>query len=197
MPGIRPLSRAGLVEKSVPAIPLRRSLLSTEATYIFSDFLRLPAYRNPGSAGQCRIEWASFGLGHNTGSIVTTAASRRYYDGRCSPVPFGSCLLYKLLIIWTVWRRARDSNPRYDFSYNGFQDRRFQPLTQLSAIANSRNIPSLLHSRLRPFEWPKPATHGGPVLNASGNVTNRMNGQAIKAASRPPAGPTDQPPHLG
>ena len=32
-----------------------------------------------------------------------------------------------------TWRRARDSNPRYPFRYNGFQDRRFQPLTQLSA----------------------------------------------------------------
>jgi hypothetical protein len=33
----------------------------------------------------------------------------------------------------TVWRRERDSNPRYPFRYNGFQDRLFQPLTHPSA----------------------------------------------------------------
>src|SRR5206468_8861514 len=33
----------------------------------------------------------------------------------------------------TVWRRERDSNPRYPFRYSGFQDRLFQPLTHLSA----------------------------------------------------------------
>ena len=27
-----------------------------------------------------------------------------------------------------IWRRERDSNPRYPFGYNGFQDRRHQPL---------------------------------------------------------------------
>src|ERR1700676_2039266 len=27
------------------------------------------------------------------------------------------------------WRRKRDSNPRNPFEFNGFQDRRFQPLT--------------------------------------------------------------------
>ena len=30
------------------------------------------------------------------------------------------------------WRRERDSNPRAPFSANGFQDRRFQPLTHPS-----------------------------------------------------------------
>jgi hypothetical protein len=32
----------------------------------------------------------------------------------------------------TVWRRRRDSNPRDPFESNGFQDRRFQPLTHSS-----------------------------------------------------------------
>jgi hypothetical protein len=32
-----------------------------------------------------------------------------------------------------LWRRERDSNPRYPFRYNGFQDRRYQPLTHPSA----------------------------------------------------------------
>jgi site-specific DNA recombinase len=31
------------------------------------------------------------------------------------------------------WRRERDSNPRYPFRHNGFQDRRYQPLTHPSA----------------------------------------------------------------
>jgi hypothetical protein len=30
------------------------------------------------------------------------------------------------------WRRERDSNPRAPFEANGFQDRRFQPLTHPS-----------------------------------------------------------------
>src|ERR1700691_5311886 len=37
------------------------------------------------------------------------------------------------LIIRTLWRRERDSNPRYPFRHNGFQDRRYQPLTHPSA----------------------------------------------------------------
>src|SRR5450432_2512421 len=36
----------------------------------------------------------------------------------------------------TDWRRRRDSNPRDPFGSNGFQDRRFQPLTH-SSICNS------------------------------------------------------------
>ena len=32
-----------------------------------------------------------------------------------------------------IWRRGRDSNPRYPFGYSGFQDRPFKPLTHLSA----------------------------------------------------------------
>ena len=32
----------------------------------------------------------------------------------------------------TEWRRGRDSNPRDPFGPNGFQDRRFQPLTHPS-----------------------------------------------------------------
>ena len=32
------------------------------------------------------------------------------------------------------WRRKRDSNPRAPFDANGFQDRRFQPLTHSSAV---------------------------------------------------------------
>ena len=34
--------------------------------------------------------------------------------------------------VQTVWRRGRDSNPRYPFGYAGFQDRCHQPLGHLS-----------------------------------------------------------------
>ena len=35
-----------------------------------------------------------------------------------------------------IWRRRRDLNPRDPFGPNGFQDRRFQPLTH-SSVSNS------------------------------------------------------------
>src|SRR5215471_3517000 len=39
-----------------------------------------------------------------------------------------------LTVYWQVcWRRKRDSNPRASHPANGFQDRRFQPLTHSSA----------------------------------------------------------------
>ena len=36
--------------------------------------------------------------------------------------------------LMTAWRRGRDSNPRDPFGPNGFQDRRFQPLTHPSVF---------------------------------------------------------------
>ena len=36
------------------------------------------------------------------------------------------------------WRRERDSNPRAPFEANGFQDRRFQPLTHPSSMTYKR-----------------------------------------------------------
>jgi hypothetical protein len=41
------------------------------------------------------------------------------------------------LAILDVWRRRRDSNPRDPFESNGFQDRRFQPLTHSSVFNSS------------------------------------------------------------
>ena len=41
-------------------------------------------------------------------------------------------LLYR---VSEMWRRRRDSNPRDPFESNGFQDRRFQPLTH-SSVSN-------------------------------------------------------------
>ena len=56
------------------------------------------------------------------------------------------------------WRRARDSNPRNPFEFNGFQDRRFQPLTQLSA---SWSAPLSVYLRTRSQSWPQAAV--GPA----------------------------------
>ena len=41
-----------------------------------------------------------------------------------------------------VWRRKRDSNPRAPFDANGFQDRRFQPLTHSSATKVPNSPPN-------------------------------------------------------
>ena len=53
---------------------------------------------------------------------------------KCNP-----CLRYVLLPMCpgrtrAFWRRRGDSNPRDPFEPNGFQDRRFQPLTHSSAL---------------------------------------------------------------
>ena len=57
-----------------------------------------------------------------------------------------------ILIICERWRRRRDSNPRGPFEPNGFQDRRFQPLTH-SSVFNSSVLcelaANLWHSRYR------------------------------------------------
>lgn len=44
---------------------------------------------------------------------------------------------------WTAgrWRRKRDSNPRASYPANGFQDRRFQPLTHSSAFRLANSAP--------------------------------------------------------
>ena len=39
-----------------------------------------------------------------------------------------------------VWRRERDSNPRYADAYTGFRDRRLQPLSHLSEFINYNNL---------------------------------------------------------
>src|ERR1700748_821063 len=73
------------------------------------------------------------------------------------------------------WRRRRDSNPRDPFESNGFQDRRFQPLTHSSVFKFNKfcdleatllhSLPSLLHFGARcskfvavPTSFPTAAT---------------------------------------
>src|SRR5579864_7141792 len=58
----------------------------------------------------------------------------------------------------TGWRRGWDSNPRDPFGPNGFQDRRFQPLTHPSAFQfNWRGL-------LRPTANSKTLSHSCTVL---------------------------------
>src|SRR5262249_10275952 len=49
------------------------------------------------------------------------------------------------------WRRERDSNPRAPFEANGFQDRRFQPLTHPSILKFSISTPPELIGFRRPL----------------------------------------------
>jgi hypothetical protein len=73
----------------------------------------------------------------------------------------------------TGWRRGWDSNPRDPFRPNGFQDRRFQPLTHPSGCLE-------FNRRTPPF-------HKGRV----GNLTNRFSWCAWEPccrAGRPVAG---------
>jgi hypothetical protein len=58
--------------------------------------------------------------------------------------------LYKSMILKTLWRRERDSNPRYPFRHNGFQDRRYQPLTHPSAAGRLLSLYSLPHLHSHP-----------------------------------------------
>ena len=69
-------------------------------------------------------------------------AGRRTLSGRTSELESAKLrgnlrfllrFVFVSLLLSTIWRRERDSNPRYPFRHNGFQDRRYQPLTHPSA----------------------------------------------------------------
>jgi hypothetical protein len=47
-------------------------------------------------------------------------------------IPIPRAIKADFSALQTVWRRGRDSNPRYPFRYAGFQDRCHQPLGHLS-----------------------------------------------------------------
>src|SRR6266404_877109 len=49
----------------------------------------------------------------------------------CTIIKLG-CPTLRIIGRWKLWRRVRDSNPRYPLRYAGFQDRCHQPLGQLS-----------------------------------------------------------------
>src|SRR5258708_24513057 len=75
--------------------------------------------------------------------------------------PLGNCLRARL-VTKNFWRRRRDSNPRDPFESNGFQDRRFQPLTHSSAFHS--NVVSWPAGLLCLFAPPAvPTLTGGPA----------------------------------
>src|SRR6267143_3308540 len=66
------------------------------------------------------------------------------------------------------WRRRRDSNPRDPFESNGFQDRRFQPLTH-SSVSNSNVFCELATNLLHcAFELLHLVEGSEPVLRQKG-----------------------------
>ena len=58
------------------------------------------------------------------------------YLGLCSITSVARFQMVRIYCVSKIWRRRRDSNPRDPFGSNGFQDRRFQPLTH-SSVSNS------------------------------------------------------------
>src|SRR5215475_7273746 len=75
------------------------------------------------------------------------------------------------------WRRERDSNPRDPFEPNGFQDRRFQPLTHPS-VSNS-NVLRQLASNLLHFGFPL-CLSAGCVAKASAKPIEFTNVSVAK-----------------
>jgi hypothetical protein len=80
-------------------------------------------------------------LGHLSGVPTRDAAPRRSRgsdqlakDHGSQPAPAG---FTQRSLRGELWRRGGDSNPRYRFRYNGFRDRRNQPLCHLSATRSS------------------------------------------------------------
>src|SRR6185437_13113840 len=65
-----------------------------------------------------------------------------------------------------IWRRARDSNPRYPFGYVGFQDRCHQPLGQLSASGNPSRLTRLTVPPISPPPPPSPQGNRMKVFGA-------------------------------
>ncbi len=61
-------------------------------------------------------------------------AEWRMQNGECeNRALFTFDILHSTFSIRSIWRREGDSNPRYRYRYNGFRDRRVQPLCHLSA----------------------------------------------------------------
>ena len=58
------------------------------------------------------------------------------------------------------WRRKRDSNPRNPFEFNGFQDRRFQPLTHSSDSYPTRFTATRIMAIAVAFVITSGSTHG-------------------------------------
>ena len=82
----------------------------------------------------------------------------------------------------TLWRRERDSNPRYPFRHNGFQDRRYQPLTHPSAAWGL--LSSLPYRRFFSLRFVLfPFFQGRP--NPDGRAARRPAANAVCPAAQP------------
>jgi hypothetical protein len=73
--------------------------------------------------------------------------------------------------VQTVWRRVRDSNPRYPLRYAGFQDRCHQPLGQLSAGGVTRTSSLLVSLQQGAVNLSAPLAPSSPVLMGSAAIT--------------------------
>src|SRR6266481_6619449 len=60
----------------------------------------------------------------------------------CTIIKLG-CPTLRIIGRWKLWRRVRDSNPRYPLRYAGFQDRCHQPLGQLSGYYSFTTVSTL------------------------------------------------------
>ena len=80
---------------------------------------------------RAQMSASRFGLGKFESIVILTLRRRR--DSGAADNRKTVCSL--------KWRRKRDSNPRASFPANGFQDRRFQPLTHSSSHHNSARSP--------------------------------------------------------
>ena len=109
----------------------------------------------------------------------------------CAPVPG-----YKSV----QWRRERDSNPRCPFRHNGFQDRRYQPLTHPSAgkgtVFDCTSKRPLRHR----LPWKQQGSHcGSPVLvRDAARVTiclpvHRPGRPRRRSCEAPPSFPPNEP----
>src|SRR5271165_2736553 len=76
---------------------------------------------------RAQMSASRFGLGKFESIVILTLRRRR--DSGAADNRKTVCSL--------KWRRKRDSNPRASFPANGFQDRRFQPLTHSSSHHDS------------------------------------------------------------
>ena len=82
----------------------------------------------------------------------------------------------------TLWRRERDSNPRYPFRYTRFRGARFQPLTHLSALTETR--------RQRPQSRPGNGNWTGIWCGCSGPHLAALGDFSRQARCVPPPPPT-------
>ena len=103
-----------------------------------SDCMERSPFELSGPLKGHREPWAEnvhgmsrFDLSERTGESIRPGNTARNRPKNSIFSPFSLVSQY----LTTAWRRGWDSNPRDPFGPNGFQDRRFQPLTHPSGTA--------------------------------------------------------------